>query len=126
MFKAVIFDRDGVILDSESVHINSTIYAFNKLGISLNEEEIDELIGKHPEDYKIYLLKKYSFSYDDFRKIQKEKYYNLLESAPFFDRIINLIKKLHSMNIPPRNHNLRIKKKYNTNNTKSWFRKSVY
>ncbi len=100
MFKAVIFDRDGVILDSESVHINSTIYAFNKLGISLNEEDIDELIGKHPEDYKIYFLKKYSFSYEEFRKIQKEKYYNLLESTPFFDRIINLIKKLHSMNIP--------------------------
>ena len=38
MMKAVIFDRDGVILDSELTNIKSAIKAFKELGISISEK----------------------------------------------------------------------------------------
>ncbi|MBI2130092.1 HAD family phosphatase [Candidatus Woesearchaeota archaeon] len=100
MTKAVIFDRDGVILDSESANIKSAVEAFNELGISIKEEEKDRIAGRHPNDYKKFFLEKYDFSYEEFRKIQRKTYYELLESTPFFVKTISLIKKLHELKIP--------------------------
>ena len=97
--KAVIFDRDGVIIDSESTNINSAINAFKELEIEINEDEHKWIVGKHPDDYKHLFLEKYDFSYDDFREIQRKHYYLLLESTPFFDKTIKLIKLLHSEGI---------------------------
>ena len=37
--KAVIFDRDGVIIDSETLHIDSVIKAFDTFNIKITEEE---------------------------------------------------------------------------------------
>lgn len=98
--KAVIFDRDGVILDSESTNVNSAVKAFKELGITIKKEEKDWIIGRHPDDYKKFFLKKYNFSYEEFRKIQGKSYYELLESTPLFGKTISLIKKLHEMKIP--------------------------
>jgi HAD superfamily hydrolase (TIGR01509 family) len=98
--KAVIFDRDGVILDSESININSAVKAFQELGIAIKEEEKDWIVGRHPDDYKKLFLKKYDFSYEEFRKIQRKTYYELLESTPLFDETILLIRRLHKLKIP--------------------------
>ena len=99
MIKAVIFDRDGIIIDSESTNINSAVKAFKWLGIAIKEEEKEWIVGKHPDDYKKLFLEKYDFSYEEFRKIQRKIYYELLESANFFEKTISLIRKLHKMNI---------------------------
>jgi HAD superfamily hydrolase (TIGR01509 family) len=98
--KAVIFDRDGVILDSESINIESAVRAFKELGIAIKEEEKDWIVGRHPEDYKKPFLEKYDFSYEEFRKIQTKTYFELLESTPLFEKTIALIKQLHKMKIP--------------------------
>ena len=98
--KAVIFDRDGVILDSESTNVNSAVKAFKELGITIKEEEKDWIVGRHPDDYKKFFLKKYNFSYEDFKRIQEKFYYELLDSTPLFEKTISLIKKLHNNNIP--------------------------
>ena len=37
--KAVIFDRDGVIIDSVAINISSAVKAFKELGIEIKEEE---------------------------------------------------------------------------------------
>lgn len=98
--EAVIFDRDGVILDSESININSAVKAFKELGIAIKEEEKEWVVGRHPDDYKKQFLEKYDFSYEEFRKIQRKTYYELLESIPLFKKAISLIKKLHKLKIP--------------------------
>ena len=56
--KAVIFDRDGIIIDSESTNIDSTVKAFKELGIKIKEEEKEWIIGRHPDDFKKSFLKK--------------------------------------------------------------------
>jgi len=98
--KAVIFDRDGVILDSEWININSAIKAFKGVGIEIKKEEKEWIIGRHPEDYKELFFERYDFSYEKFREIQRETYYELLKSAPLFDKTVSLIKELHRRKIP--------------------------
>ena len=97
--KAAIFDKDGVILDSETTNVDSAIIAFKKLNIPIKDKEKEWIIGRHPDDYKIQFLEKYNFSYDEFRKIQKKLYFQLYDSAPIFEETISLIKKLHAYNI---------------------------
>jgi HAD superfamily hydrolase (TIGR01509 family) len=98
--KAVIFDRDGVILDSESINIGSAVKAFQELGIEIEEKEKDWIIGRHTDDYIKLFLEKYDFTYEEFRKIQKEALYELLDTIPLFDKTILLIRKLHKQKIP--------------------------
>ena len=98
--KAVIFDRDGVIIDSESANVISAVTAFKEIGIEIKEEEKEWIVGRHPEDYKEFFLKKYTFSYEEFRKVQRKTYYELLESTSLFEKTIALIKKLKLMKIP--------------------------
>ncbi|MEK6951508.1 MAG: HAD family phosphatase [Nanoarchaeota archaeon] len=98
--KAVIFDRDGVILDSESTNVNAAVMAFKELGIAIKEEEKEWIVGRHPDDYIKSFLEKYDFSYEEFRKIQSKRYHELFETTPLFEKTIFLIKKLHKMKIP--------------------------
>lgn len=44
-FKAVIFDMDGVIIDSEPLHHEVNKKIFNKLGINVSDEEYQSFIG---------------------------------------------------------------------------------
>jgi HAD superfamily hydrolase (TIGR01509 family) len=45
MMKAVIFDMDGVIIDSEPFHLEVNRKIFRQLGISVTTEEYDTYIG---------------------------------------------------------------------------------
>jgi HAD superfamily hydrolase (TIGR01509 family) len=45
MLKAVIFDMDGVIIDSEPAHLRVCLELFKKLNIDLSEEEYGRFIG---------------------------------------------------------------------------------
>ncbi len=60
--KAVIFDMDGVIINSEPSNIKSVKLAFKKLGIKITKKEIELIIGRNPKDYKNYFSKKYEFN----------------------------------------------------------------
>jgi len=45
MLKAVIFDMDGVLIDSEPFHLMVNKRIFEKLGINVSEEEYQNFIG---------------------------------------------------------------------------------
>jgi HAD superfamily hydrolase (TIGR01509 family) len=60
MFKAVIFDMDGVIVDSEPAHYNADTALFKKLGIKLSNEERALFLGVSSEWMWNYILAKYS------------------------------------------------------------------
>lgn len=98
--KAVIFDRDGVIINTEGIVINSIRKAFAQLGFTVQDEDIQQTIGRSSRVYKDYFLKKWDFSYDEYRDLQKDLFYKNLDSAPFFDEIITLIKRLYSQKVP--------------------------
>lgn len=96
---AFIFDRDGVILDSEKANLNSGVNAFKALGINLTEEEKKHIIARYPDDYIKYYQDKYEFSYEKFRELQILEYYELLKITPIFYNTINFIKTLKQKKI---------------------------
>ena len=98
--KAVIFDRDGIIINTEPVLIDSVKKAFKKLGFTLQKEDIAQLIGRSYDVYKDYFLAKWDFDFDRYREIQKEIYYKNLDKAEYFKHTLDLIKALHKNKIP--------------------------
>jgi len=96
MIKAVIFDRDGVLVDSEAVHVQSFEVAFKEFGINLNIQDKEWIAGRRPEEHLPILNNKYNVSYEDIRKIQRPKFDELFETVAFFHDTINLLKKSHT------------------------------
>jgi HAD superfamily hydrolase (TIGR01509 family) len=100
MIKVVIFDQDGVILDSEKLNVSSALYAFEQLGAQIDEADKKMIIGIHPTDYKNTLLAKYNVDFDQYVKIRREYYYQELPNVELFSKTIAIIKKLKQQNIP--------------------------
>ncbi len=94
MIKAVLFDRDGVIIDSEPIHISSVIKTFKNMGITISEEDKRQIIGKHPIDYTEYFKKKYTFSVYEFIQNQKYNFYKMFPTAKIFEDMVYLINRL--------------------------------
>lgn len=100
IIKAVIFDRDGVIIDTEGVHIESIKYGFKKLGYIVEKEDYPHIIGQNSVKVKEYFLSKWKFDYDLFRKIQNDYYYENLFKAKYFSKVVETIKSLNVKKVP--------------------------
>ncbi len=97
--KAVIFDKDGVIINSSPANIKSVKQAFKKVGVKITKEETEKVIGVRPEDYKDYFMKKYSFNYEEFEKNRLKGYNKLIESSPIIKKTTSLIHELKKTKI---------------------------
>ncbi len=51
MYKAVIFDMDGVLIKTEHVHVKAVREAFALFGHTLTLEDLDSVVARHPRDY---------------------------------------------------------------------------
>lgn len=60
--KAIIFDMDGVILDSEPIHARITQKMFNKLKITVGKQEYQSFIGSNLPEMWSYLKQKHKLS----------------------------------------------------------------
>lgn len=98
--KAFIFDRDGVIINSEQVNLDSALAAFNILGIQPTEEEKGWIIGRHPDSYILDFAQRYPVELEQFKQVQRITYYPLLETAPLFAPTLTLIQRLKDWKIP--------------------------
>lgn len=99
MIKAVIFDRDGVLIDSEATNIKAAELAFGEFGIKLTQEEKDGIVGRHPDDYLIPFKEKYDIDYEKYRELQRKYYIEYFGSTPLFEGTINLLKEISSRGI---------------------------
>lgn len=59
MIKAVIFDMDGLLIDSEPLWQKAEIEVFNEIGIFLNRECLKEFMGMKTEEIVELFLSKY-------------------------------------------------------------------
>lgn len=60
MLKAVIFDMDGVLIDSEPFHLDVNEKIFANLGINLSEDEYHGFIGTTHKDMWTMIKKRYN------------------------------------------------------------------
>lgn len=96
--KAIIFDRDGVIIDSDTLVGQSITYALKEVGINIPEGKIPPMAGKSIDTLKDLLLSKWDFNFDEFRAIQRKYFYDNLQNMPYYANMIEFIKSLHSQN----------------------------
>ncbi|TSC89299.1 MAG: haloacid dehalogenase superfamily protein, subfamily IA, variant 3 with third motif having DD or ED [Parcubacteria group bacterium Gr01-1014_3] len=79
MIKAVIFDLDGTLLDSERVNIGAAVKTFQELGHPLSREDQSWLAGRSSKDFIPVFLKKFGLSGDLFDSLFVKNHENYLE-----------------------------------------------
>lgn len=94
MIKAIIFDMDGVIIDSEDVNLKASIKAFKEKNIKLTKEDLDYIKGRHPIDSNKHLLKKYKFNNKEMIKRQQELYFEHYSHMKPYKRTVEFIKEI--------------------------------
>jgi HAD superfamily hydrolase (TIGR01509 family) len=97
--RAVIFDRDGVVINTEKLVIDSAKKAFKELGFIMPDEDIPQIVGRSSTIYTDYFLKKWKFDPDKFRTLTRENFYKNIDTIPFFVETIKLIKSLYKKKI---------------------------
>ena len=99
MIKAVIFDRDGVLVDSEFANVKAAELAFDEFGILLTQQEKEWIVGRHPDDYLIPFKEKYDLDYEKYRQLQRKHYSGIFQSTPIFEETIKFLKAIHHKGI---------------------------
>ncbi len=101
MTKAVIFDMDGVIIDSEPIHHMIEKKLFEDLGIDVPYELHKSFVGKTTRDMFSRLKEEYGLmqSLEELIEMKDIRYYNYLkslDSLPAVPGVTDLIKTLYS------------------------------
>ncbi|VVB81134.1 Phosphoglycolate phosphatase [uncultured archaeon] len=94
--KAVLFDLDGVIVDSEFANVGAGVRAFLDTGIRLSDKEKKFIIGRHPADYTKIFAKKYSFDFRKFVAVRNHYYDEMYKKSrlyPYAKQLIARLKK---------------------------------
>ncbi len=97
MLKAVIFDMDGTLFDTETINFSATKKVFEKRNIKITYEDIRPHFGKGSPAYINFLRKKHKIK-ETLNELVKEKrnyYKNMVKSKiRIFPGMMNLIKEL--------------------------------
>ena len=80
--KAVIFDMDGVLIDSEPAYLEMNKRLFSDFGIEMDEEDYKALVGLPSIPMWTMLKKKYDLKNEvnDFLIIEKKRMHEILDS----------------------------------------------
>jgi beta-phosphoglucomutase len=89
MLKAVIFDMDGVIVDSEPLHHRAYHAMFEEIGITVSDEQYDSLTGKSTINICKLLKDQFRLSHapEELMAIKRRHYYHFFENDRDFDLI---------------------------------------
>jgi HAD superfamily hydrolase (TIGR01509 family) len=94
MIKAVLFDLDGVLVNSEPANVAAGVDAFRDLGIILSSSEKKQIMGRHPADYD----KVFRYDFDRRRMIEGhhkyyDKYYYKTKPFPHAGKLVLALKR---------------------------------
>jgi len=71
--RAVVFDKDGVLADSESINLGSAFEAFRLRGHRLDPRDEHTIVGKHPTDYVPLLARRFGLDEQNQRWLLAEQ-----------------------------------------------------
>jgi len=97
-FRSVMWDLDGVLLDSESLHIRAELETFKEIGLKVSEGIAKEYLGVKLDEYFIDILRRFNAS-TSFEKVlhshyeRLKKYYK--EVFPLNREAISVLKSLY-------------------------------
>lgn len=70
---AVVFDKDGVLADSEAINVRSAFEVFQEHGYELGPEDEPKIVGRHPRDYVPVLARRFGIDAAEQRRIIGEQ-----------------------------------------------------
>src|SRR5687767_6519937 len=81
MIEAVIFDMDGVIIDSEPLRRKAEIEVFKSVGVNLTEEMCMQTVGLRIDEAVKYWHNKFSWKDKPLKQVEEEVINRLIESV---------------------------------------------
>lgn len=100
--KAVIFDMDGVIIDSEPLHIKLEGELLEELGGTFDREKHNSLVGT--TDYSMWSMFKDKFnlepSVEEMVAIKRQRFIDNIDQIPLVDNFDKLIDSLYQEGYP--------------------------
>lgn len=104
MIKTVVFDMDGVIIDSEPIHMEIQQMLFSRLGIEVSQEHYQSFIGRSSKNMWQELILKFDLdiSVEQVLVMDKQHYHQKLRSSEGLAAIPGvepLIKELHQNSV---------------------------
>ena len=103
-YKAVIFDMDSLMFDTEALTRKLWIQACKEFGIDVSEKIFLKIIGLSRKDGKKILEEEIGnqFNYEEVRKVRDSMYFKYLEQngTPIKKGLLELIEFLEKNNIP--------------------------
>jgi HAD superfamily hydrolase (TIGR01509 family) len=104
MIHSIIFDMDGVLVDSEPLHYEADSEVFRKLELLVSEEDRDTFLGKGPESVLAFLKEKYGLTNSLEELIQLDNRMRLeyfqKHSLPAMPGLIRILDELRQRQIP--------------------------
>ena len=95
--KAIIFDMDGVIIDSEPLHFELEVELLGELGVKISKEEHGTFVGT--TDYNMWSTFKDRFdlklSVEEIIEIKKKRFIQNIDKIKLVDNFHEFILKLH-------------------------------
>ena len=87
--KAVLFDMDGVIVDTEPLHRKAYFKMFNDLGIVVDEELYTTFTGSSTQSVMSRLIERFKLeeSWEDLAAIKRNYFKHYFDTDPDFDLI---------------------------------------
>lgn len=103
-YKAVIFDMDGVLIDSEPAYLEMNKKLFIEFGIEMDDDNYKALVGLPSLPMWKMLKEKYNLQNDieDFMKLEKKRMNEILDSEIIskpIDGIYELLETLKELNV---------------------------
>jgi beta-phosphoglucomutase len=103
--KALIFDMDGVLVNTEPHHVFLEKKLFARLNLNITEEEHSKYMGKATDVMWMEIIRKHNLHYKVHELAERNKkeiisYFSELKEIELMPGIINILEKLYQKRIP--------------------------